>query len=557
MILHRLDAGMTMTRICLLAGAAIIVLVDANVFQGEIRRPAAINRKLGPKAKQGLQTAVQDALRMEKRSQQSKEHLAGLLEALRPAFLASPKNEFQNLDQTAVRGAIHRLFMQRYGWSISGLKHDSNFTAGGDVLQGQVPLYILDLFEEKLGRRGFSFHDMGVAAAMLENLINRESRERLQLLYKMYHIPLQLNLEVEEVDYVIEMYMSSCILGLDMYQMSRRNFLKESENIGHIYPYWHQVQGFVHNVRVGVAPNRITLTFTEALRVLQEILRSFGKLHSQHCEAIKTRLIGLEEGSAGCVRLDEFHHGGTTAVGQWRFSEGDSYLRDHGALDETDPKRHSVIVPNYMSAPSNCISPSSYYSVCCRDECGEIMSSLESALRIPEAAPGRLAKLVTTLPFSSNTSRRTVSHALQTRLDLLGHHYEGLVPLNSPLFAQWLHHAYPRECPDVTNLLPMALTASMSPVSAIQDKTSTLGSDMLAVRCLPAEGGDVIKTPRAKTADRLESDRERWAIWSFIAFTAACTSFGLILRQHLRRIRPMMLAVLQIRQKSGDSKCDV
>merc|ERR1719157_39189 len=36
---------------------------------------------------------------------------------------------------------------------------------------------------------------------------------------------------------------------------------------------------------------------------------------------------------------------------------------------------------------------------------------------------------------------------LVTRLDEIATHHGGLVPLHGRLFAQWLHHAYPRECP--------------------------------------------------------------------------------------------------------------
>jgi len=393
---------------------------------------------------------------------------------------------------------------------------------------------------------------------MLENLINIEARERLHIFYKMYHIPLQLDLHVEEVDYIIEMCVSSCILGLDLNQMSRQQFLKESENIAQIYPSWHQVQGFVHDVRVEVAPNRTTLTFTEVLRVIQEILRSLGRLHSRHCQAMKSKLIGLEEDTVGCVHLSNFQRRGTTSVGQWLFNERDSYLREQGALDET--KRQYVIVPNYMGAPSNCISPSSYYSVCCRDECMEIMSSLERELRMPTAAPRTLAKLVTALPSSSKATNRTLPPVLLHRLDLLGQHYEGLVPLSSPLFAQWLHQAYPRKCPDVTDLLPKALPPSTSPRSAVvQGKIASRSSALLGARCLPPRGDDVIMTPREKSVGHSESGRVKWAICSFIAFFAACASFALILRQQSRHITSVMLVVLQswTLQKSGNAKCDV
>merc|ERR1719293_535936 len=42
---------------------------------------------------------------------------------------------------------------------------------------------------------------------------------------------------------------------------------------------------------------------------------------------------------------------------------------------------------------------------------------------------------------------RNLSSALVARLEEIAQHHGGLVPLHGRLFAQWLHHAYPRECP--------------------------------------------------------------------------------------------------------------
>merc|ERR1719389_1442186 len=62
------------------------------------------------------------------------------------------------------------------------------------------------------------------------------------------------------------------------------------------------------------------------------------------------------------------------------------YLRQLGALDESEEGNPRIIVPNYLASPTNCLGASSgIYNVCCLDEC-------------------------------------------------------------TNLLAQWMHHAYPREC---------------------------------------------------------------------------------------------------------------
>ena len=73
-------------------------------------------------------------------------------------------------------------------------------------------------------------------------------------------------------------------------------------------------------------------------------------------------------GGAGRVRVADFYKKALNE-GQWQFSESIDYLRQLGALDESDAANPRVIIPNYISGPSNCVASSSYYSVCCLDEC--------------------------------------------------------------------------------------------------------------------------------------------------------------------------------------------
>merc|ERR1712151_325225 len=52
--------------------------------------------------------------------------------------------------------------------------------------------------------------------------------------------------------------------------------------------------------------------------------------------------------------------------------------------------------------------------------------------------------------LSSSTvaaSNRTVSAAPEGRLMEVAEHHGGRIPLHGRLFSQWMHQAYPRECP--------------------------------------------------------------------------------------------------------------
>jgi len=118
-----------------------------------------------------------------------------------------------------------------------------------------------------------------------------------------------------------------------------------------------------------------------------------------------------------------------------------------GALDESNPSKPSVIIANYLTSPSNCIASSSFYSVCCLDECEGLLGHLEADIAAPEATPAHIAKLISELSSSSIVAPRQLSQVLLERLGEIAATHGGTVPLHGRLFAQWMHHAFPRECP--------------------------------------------------------------------------------------------------------------
>merc|ERR1711920_19326 len=133
--------------------------------------------------------------------------------------------------------------------------------------------------------------------------------------------------------------------------------------------------------------------------------------------------------------------------GSSQFTEPKDYLRELGALDESDPVHPYVIVPNYILSKTNCISTSDLHSTCCINECEYLLGHLESLIASPVAEPSHIAKLVADLPSSTTQGSRQLSPPLLFRLSEIAQVHGGTVPLHGRLFAQWMHHAYPRECP--------------------------------------------------------------------------------------------------------------
>jgi len=181
------------------------------------------------------------------------------------------------------------------------------------------------------------------------------------------------------------------------------------------------------------------------LKVVDEIGKHFGEFNDRECKNLKDTFYQLEDKRmVGRVSLSDFYRKGLHS--HWNFNEKADYLRQLGALDESDPTMPRVIGPNYLGARTNCLEASSLYAVCCRNECEDLMLHLEGAIAAPTAEPERIAQLVAALPSDSVAAPRELPTALFGRLQGVAAQNGGMVPLHGRLFAQWMHHAYPREC---------------------------------------------------------------------------------------------------------------
>lgn len=198
-----------------------------------------------------------------------------------------------------------------------------------------------------------------------------------------------------------------------------------------------------------VGPKRDYFYYSDVAGLVEEVGDRYGRWQDYECRALKDSLVEMEDpgtGGAGRVRLADFYDAAMNK-GKWQFSENVEYLRQMGALDESNPDNLRIIIPNYVNGPSNCAASSSYYSVCCLNECDELLGHVESKVAAPEASPERILGLVAALPSSTVPGNRTLSAWLTHRLHEVANHHGGMIPLHGRLFGQWLHYAFPRECP--------------------------------------------------------------------------------------------------------------
>jgi len=366
---------------------------------------------------------------------------ARLEAALAPMYKALPKNEHGKLGHTTVRYALHRVFVQRHGWFIKGLEpagqHFNSSTPTG-VLKEHVGSHVEELFESRLGGQGFSLHDTAVLAATLEHLIHNEAEGRLGKTYNKEDFSRSRILNSVEAGQVLDGYMKFYLLPDALAQKIGDSDLTE------VFPGWPETQKFTHDVLKELSRNGEDMSFGQMTAVVEEIGERFGQFQNHECKTMKAKLIKLGDQGIGRVPLPAFYRSLESLEGStFEFQESPAYLKELGVLDDEE----QVIVPNYIGSHTNCIASSSLYSVCCIDECEQMMGQLEREIAAPEATPAQIVGLVSGMSSSTVEAPRNLPTKLVNRLDDAAAQHGGSVQLHGRLFAQWMHHAFPRECP--------------------------------------------------------------------------------------------------------------
>ena len=112
-----------------------------------------------------------------------------------------------------------------------------------------------------------------------------------------------------------------------------------------------------------------------SVAVVLDFSHRFGSFQKLECRTLERKLIDMEFQGTGRVRMADFYSNALN--GGWEFMESYQYLHNQGALDETDPTRPSIIIPNNVNNLTKCMAASSFYTACCVSECDALMSILE------------------------------------------------------------------------------------------------------------------------------------------------------------------------------------
>jgi len=311
-----------------------------------------------------------------------------------------------------------------------------------------VPERVQSLFEQRLGKHGLGLEELTVLAATLEHLVHNEVTSHLRTAFQLFGVGGGDRLPRAMASQIVEAYMAVYILGGNISAMPAAEVHSSARAIAQVYPTWPHTQEWVRAVYDEVIPadRREAVTFDDVVGVVEEVGERYGRWQNTECLDLKGKLGGYGDTVTGRVRLADFYSG-AVRDGHWQFTESVAYLRELGALDESDPENPRVIIANYINSPSNCVASSSYYSVCCINECEALLGSLEERVGAADAKPGEISTLVAALPSATREADRKLSEALLAKLQEVADHHGGRVPLHGRLFAQWMHLAYPMECP--------------------------------------------------------------------------------------------------------------
>jgi len=449
--------------------AACLGFADASAF-------------LGSKEKQEIASddvleALQSIAGITK-SPETLTELSSIEDELRPMFVALPKNKHGALDHATVRYALHRYFVQKHGWYMNGLGSDGegrSAVVAPSLVKDRAPSFIQGLLEQRLHGEGLGLHDMAVFASTLSSLVHQEIAAGLYRVFDGLEVPLEGTISHEAADVAVKNYILRETIGivegmdvklsLDLTRLDMKEF----------YPSWDELSAWLEDFRQ--TRNLLSVrnpfvqqhdSFESSVAFVQDMSHNFMKYQSLDCTGLKSSLVEMDHQGTGRVLLRDFYSGFQHDP-LHLFAESVDYLRNLGALDDRDPTRVSVVIPNYLISKTNCLAASGFYSICCSNECEGLMRHLETEVAAPSGSAERIADIISTLPSDSVDAPRNLSSTLRGRLDEIARHHGGAVPLYGRLFSQWMHHAYPRECP-----FPhvSGTTSPMSPVQWMVDGRS-------------------------------------------------------------------------------------
>eukprot|EP00933_Yihiella_yeosuensis_P062534 TRINITY_DN65508_c0_g1_i1.p1 TRINITY_DN65508_c0_g1~~TRINITY_DN65508_c0_g1_i1.p1 ORF type:complete len:523 (-),score=134.70 TRINITY_DN65508_c0_g1_i1:272-1840(-) len=411
------------------------------------------------------------------------ERLLNVEAKLRPSYEAFPKDARGQLPPHRVLPALVRAyFAKEHGWLVRGLEapgssilsplssSSESRAGGGDVhevtvLQDKAPELakaLLEVADNVQATTGFAFSDIVSIVAAVEQLLLAESLPLLKASYELNGYgtgPADESypfLDESQLHEVLQSYLLLFRHGIprNLRDALKHSRMKSRARQSHDWPPLAEFENrTVQELHDKISKDGVSkISWHRASEGVLSMAERYGRWQNGECEQMKTVLKTLDRNGTGRVSLKDFHS--EPAHNTFQFTEPEDYLRKAGALAEDADGGKQVLIANYLLGPSNCIASSEYFSVCCLNSCEDIVSELEEAIHAPAAVFETMKAAVSAIYANRDTSDDQNAQSAEQPLpaNLVGElqtlvDASGAITLHSAAFRQWLHHAFPLECP--------------------------------------------------------------------------------------------------------------
>jgi len=402
-------------------------------------------------------------------------HVLAMKAAMEPTFRALPKNKYGLLSRNAMAYLVHKYFEQVHHISIRGLSFIYESGAAdapnviakkGDIGQSSAPQLLESLLESRGSGQGLGLQDAAVLAATLHTLVMDHSAatmwEAMNALGRTGKLT---------ENYEIGLSMPSFIKVIQAWQFLHRFDLKTNMDVfeDYIVAPTHVMDEFgklasnlakakfyrERNIRNPFRRN--ILSITEAITLAQKATEEMGIWQENDCRDMKWHLSRMDSDGDGRLPLEDVYDAKPSETDEhgeqiFRISESQDYLREIGALDESVAEKPQLLISNYVVGPANCYKSNALHTYCCPNACDQVLGTIEQAANGPTAKPDILLAAVgslmnTSIMMNEQQQQQLLPDNLVKKLADIASRHGNAVPLHGRLFAQWLHFAFPQECP--------------------------------------------------------------------------------------------------------------
>eukprot|EP00930_Biecheleria_cincta_P085715 TRINITY_DN7508_c0_g1_i1.p1 TRINITY_DN7508_c0_g1~~TRINITY_DN7508_c0_g1_i1.p1 ORF type:complete len:550 (+),score=103.33 TRINITY_DN7508_c0_g1_i1:49-1698(+) len=372
-----------------------------------------------------------------------------LEQRLEPVFATLPHEDDTGtggLGLAPARYLLHQHFLRKRAWYVRGLNPagDGRKPPGAkEELRSRVAGHLLEVLESRAGNQGLNLKMLAIFVATLEHLIEGDQRERLKQAWFVHGLQPEGVADADTSRSVLGTFMAHHVYTSTKadsgYALTLEAGLEEVRTISRIYGGWPNIDSFIQSEVAKRKALRSSghLTFGDVAEAADDVMLKFEEVSGAMCRDMEKDIASIEGGINGRVRLADLRKVEHADL----FRESEDYLRKVGALDDSAPDGPHLLMPNYMLGPSNCDGTTSFYDLCCPNECEDHKTRLERALL------GAKDHHETVTSVVQQRLGAPVPADLLKRLSSLVEANKGQVLIHGRGFADWLHAVFPRECP--------------------------------------------------------------------------------------------------------------